>query len=1242
MSLSERTSWTTDKTAMNSAVHSEDTARKRRRLPHGQHFCFRGRIAGTKKHGSGQERTGRNGMSLQFIIGGSGSGKTRRLYEDLIRQSMEEPESRFFAIVPEQFTMQTQKEIVALHPRHGVMNIDIVSFERLAYRIFEELAVERLAVLDDMGKSMVLRRVAAQVRPELRLFGGHLDKSGFIGELKSMLSEFFQYGITGDRLLELSDQVSSPLLRQKLLDMSVLYGAFQSYTEHRVIVKEEILGLLCRVLPQSKLIRGSVVALDGFTGFTPIQYQLLELLLSVCRKVTVAITMDSEDNPYREGEVQQLFHMSRHTVCRLIDLAGRAGTGREPDIFLKERPFWRFQKSPELQFIEQELFRYRRNGKVYRREGRNESVFLVQAASPLAESQFICGEMLRLVKEKGMRYRDMAVITGDMATYARELSRQFAENGIPCFIDDKKNIMGNPLVELLRAALEVMQSNFSYESVFRYLKTGLVLPLSSCPGIPTERQQELLCEAENYVIALGIRGYGKWSEPWTRVYRGRELLNLEELNTFRHAVMIPLEGLREVFSRRKATIREMVEALVTFLETLEAEKKLEELKEQFRNQGDVSLEKEYSQVYGLVMELFDRITALLGEEKMGRREFAEILDAGFSEIKVGLIPAVVDRVVVGDITRTRLSGIQVLFFAGVNDGIVPAVSARGGILSEAERRNLKEQEVELAPTVREESFQQRFYLYLALTRPSSRLYVSCASSSSDGKQLRPSSLITQLLRLFPEKRLEVPEERKLARWSPSMGLSWVLDEMKSCGNREEDPEFSSLYRFFCQSGAFGEEMRRLSEAAFYSYQDWGIGKAAARELYSPILRGSVTRMELYASCAYAHFLTYGLGLSERQVYEIQAADIGNLFHGAIDTYFRRMKEEHRSFCGISEEERRQLVKECVASVTADYGNTILKSSYRNQYLERKVERITDRTVWALTEQLRKGDFEPSGFEVSFSSADHLRAMQIPLSRDEAIHLRGRIDRIDLCEDGDILYLKIIDYKTGKTKFDLTDIYYGLQLQLVVYMDAALEKTGREYPDKTIVPSGLFYYHIDDPMAERKPGNGEEETKSQILRQLRMNGLVNGKPESLCHLDHRLGEESGAVDSDVAPVVMKDSQIVERRSSAAGEERFRVLGSFVNRKLKAMGREILDGTISVAPYKNGNRTACDYCPYHSICGFDVKTEGYGYRRFDSLNPEEVWEKMEQSAEAAGQKAEMEERREEGYHGGKLDQGTGAGH
>ena len=420
---------------------------------------------------------------------------------------------------------------------------------------------------------------------------------------------------------------------------------------------------------------------------------------------------------------------------------------------------------------------------------------------------------------------------------------------------------------------------------------------------------------------------------------------------------------------------------------------------------------------------------------------------------------------------------------------------------------------------------------------------------------------------------------------------------------QERAAFLELFRFFAQSEDYGQEARQLAEAAFHTYEKKGIGHAVAQALYGKILSGSVTRLEQYAACAYGHFLKYGLELLERQRYQLAAADIGNLFHDSIDLCFQKVKEQGQDWRTISEEQRTGLVKQCVAQVTEEYGNTILGSSSRNAYLARRVEHITQRTVWALQQQILKGDFVPAGFEVSFSAADQLDAMRISLSKEEALHLRGRIDRLDLCEDGQQVYVKIIDYKSGSTSFDLLALYYGLQLQLVVYMDAVLEMTGRQYPDKDVVPAGILYYNIADPLVQKSGQQDPEEIDGEILRKLRMNGLINSELTAIRHLDHTIEKES-----DIIPVVLKDGAVQEGKSSVANRERFQALRTFVHEKLKESGREILDGEIGVEPYKNGTRTACDYCPYHAVCGFDKKTSGFGFRRWRPKKSEEIWEEL----------------------------------
>ena len=1134
-------------------------------------------------------------MALQLILGGSGSGKTTYLYDEVIRLSMEHPQEQYFLIVPEQFTMQTQKDIVTRHPNHGTMNIDIVSFARLAYRIFEELAVEQLSVLDDMGKSMVLRKVAAAQKRQLVLFGGQLSKPGFVGQLKSMLSEFYQYGITPEALREMAPSARSPLLRQKLEDLALVEQSFQEYIEGHYITTEQVLDVLCRLIPESGLIRNSVIALDGYTGFTPVQYRLTELFLVYAKQVYVTVTADEAAGIYGKMGIQNLFYMSRQMAVRLSEIAEKNQVKKLPDIMLGEQKNRRFARRPELAWLEQNLFRYGTET-AYTGEATDSIVFF-QASNPSGEVSHIVHEIQRLVQEGKARYREIAVITGDLPGYGKEITHQFTQNQIPHFMDDKKNVLDNCLVELIRASLEAVRQDFSYESVMRYLRTGLV-----------SQERTMVDRLENYILAMGIRGGKRFRETWERTYRGAGDLNVTEVNAFKDRVLAPLFAMQERFRQADLTIAGMTEAVLTLLADCRAEEQLESYQEYFTKIGEHRLAKEYGQVYGLVTELLKRLSDLLGEERVSRKEYLEILDAGFAELKVGVIPAVADRVVVGDITRTRLAHIRVLFFAGVNDGIVPARKERGSLLSDRDRDFLGEHHLELAPTAREESFQQRFYLYLMMTKPSKQLILSWCRTGADGKSRRPSFLIGELRAMFPNAALTDqetqadPEIYSVAE--AKQRLSAKLGQYRDGQLQdEENAQFLELYSWFASSKDNQETLRRFMDAAFFVYEQQGISHAVAKALYGEILSGSVTRLEQYAACAYSHFLRYGLELLERKRFELASSDIGTLFHESIDLCFHRVKEKQYDWHTMTNETRDMLVEECVAAVTENYGNTILGSSARNRYLAQRVEQITKRTVWALQQQIKKGDFIPAGFEVSFSAADNLSAMKIALSESEALHLRGRIDRMDVCEDGGKVYVKIIDYKSGSTSFDLLALYYGLQLQLVVYMDAVTEMAQHYYPDKEVVPAGILYYNIADPLAEKKGHPDPEKIDAEILKKLRMNGLVNSELEVVRHLDRTIEKES-----DVIPVVLKDGEVQAGRSSVANRERFARLSQFVHRKLKEAGQEILDGEIGVAPYKNGQRTACDYCPYHAVCGFDRKTSGYEFNRWKNRKTEEIWEEI----------------------------------
>lgn len=576
-------------------------------------------------------------MSLQFVMGGAGSGKTRYLYQTAIKQAVEQPDRLFLFVVPEQYTMQTQKELVRLHPRKGLMNMDVLSFKRLAYRVFEDLGVQVPAVLDDMGKSMVLRKVAGMVRRDLGLYGSHLEQPGFISQLKSQISELGQYGIRPEDLKQVEAETDHPLLKDKLKDLGVIYKSFRDYIEDHYITAEEILDILCRELPRWEKLKNSVIYLDGYTGFTPVQYRLAELFMLHAREVVCTVTVDLRENPYEKCGIQHLFYMGRHTVCRLKELADRHHVEIKQEIRCDRHPGWRFKDSESLDFLEQNLYRY--TGKVW--AGKKPDIRLCQGKTPAEEAAYICTMVNRLVREDGLRYREIAVITGDPVSYGRELIHPFEEAGIPYFMDQKKSILENPMVELIRAALETVR-DCSYESVFRYLKTGLVYDRETgnseenedTPVFSRENVSVLTDRLENYVRALGIRGWKKWDQEWTRPSRGGERLNLKELNQYRQWVLAPLKELREAFSQEGASISTVTSAVRSFLEKMELKEKLEEYAEFFEMRhcrGDENLAKEYGQVYERVEELLLRLEGLLGEEKADRKNYIQILEAGFEE-----------------------------------------------------------------------------------------------------------------------------------------------------------------------------------------------------------------------------------------------------------------------------------------------------------------------------------------------------------------------------------------------------------------------------------------------------------------------------------------------------------------------------------------------------------------------------------------------------------------------------------
>ena len=1126
-------------------------------------------------------------MSLQLFLGGAGSGKSYQLYRKVIEESILNPDTAYLVIVPEQFTLQTQKDMVSMHPNHGLMNVDILSFLRFAYRIFDEVGGNDRPILEDTGKSMVLRRVVAEKRKELLLFGASVKKTGFINELKSLLSELYQYNVKPEdfeQMLAISEK--KPVLKAKLKDILTIYEGFTAFMKERYITAEEILISLNEVLDRSQWLKNSVICLDGFTGFTPCQYELLSKMMKYAKKVMVTVTLDPRED-LKDLSEHQLFGLSKKTIHKLYSIAEETGTSILAPVNAMEEgglsvPY-RFKNSPALASLEHNLFRYPYRS--YKEEQKEISVHTARDAQ--SEVDFAVREIKRLVREEGYRYQEIAIVTGDVELYGRLAKRSFMRAGIPCFIDYKKEILGNPFAELLRSALAVIAEDFSYESVFRYLKTGL-----------TDICQEDIDYFENYILATGIRGSKRYAEPFARHYRRKETVDLERINGIRLHLLKELGTLAEVLKDKDKTVKDFTTALYELGVSLDIEKKLKLMSEDFSSQGLPLVAKEYEQIYRIVIELYDQIVLLLGSEKLSLKEFGEVLDTGLTEVKVGLIPPGVDEVVIGDTERTRLKDIRALFLLGANEGILPKAIGSGGILSDMERELLTENNIELAPTKRQQAFTGQFYLYLNMTKPKDRLYITYHRVNEDGKSVNPSFLIGKLLQLFPLLKVnnEDEEHNNLEHILSDDGITYLAEGLRSCQDREVKDLWRELFLYYKSEEEKAEILERLMKGAFFVNQERGISREAARLLYGRELSGSVTRLERYAGCAFAHFMSYGLSLEERQEYKLAVPDIGNIFHNAIDEFSKRLDTSEYNWHTIPEDVREQWAVQCVAKAVESFENSYLTSSKRSEYLITRMERITVRTLWALCQQIRQGSFEPSGYELVFN---HLPAA--------GLSLRGRIDRLDLYETEDKVYVRVVDYKSGGTVFDIGSVYHGLQQQLAVYLSAALDFLKDKYQGKELVPAGIFYYHIDDPIVAKS-----EQAEDDIFRALRMNGLVNQDKLVLQNMDHKLAGEDGqlraSVRSDIIPVETNKEGELSKRSSAAKESQLKALLAYVNRKLAEDSEKIMEGDTRLNPYQSGKRRACDFCEFRSACGFDLRLPGYSFRNLEKKTVEEKKEEI----------------------------------
>jgi ATP-dependent helicase/nuclease subunit B len=1158
-------------------------------------------------------------MGLRFILGRAGTEKSKIAFEEIKEKSTTNPQGPpIFYIVPDQMTFEQEYALFRDEGFQGSVRTQVTSFSRLAWLILQETGGATRQFISSVGIQMMLRKIIEEKEGPWQVFQKAVEKQGFLNQLEKIITEFKRYEITPETLLMQKYQINQyahkepgeQALVSKLEDLHYIFDRLGQALANQYIDSEDQLSLLAEKITEAKSLEGAEIYFDGFHRFTPKELVVVETLLKKCEQITVTLTVgDVSDSNISDMD---LFYQTKETYHVLRELADSAQIKIEQNITL-EPVDGVFQDKPYFAHLEKN-FDVR---PAPRYEG-NAPIQIAEAVHPRAEIEGVAQEILRLVREENYRYRDIAVLIRQTETYQDIIGTIFEDYQIPVFIDEKRTMLNHSLIEFIRSALEVVDANWRYDAVFRMLKTGFIpasdeeYPLTS----------DAIDELENYCLEYGIRYRKQWlsKEDWIfQRFRGFDRVAQTDaekemqtrINRYRRQIVRALGSFDEQI-RAATSIRELCMITFTLLEQIRAPKRLEEMRTTFDENGQLSKGREQEQVWNAIIHLFDEMVEMAGDEEMSLQTFRVTLDAGLETLKFSHVPPSIDHVIVGTIDRSRISGIKCSFLVGVNEGVWPLKPPADGMINETERELLAVNGMKLADTSKRQLLDDWFYMYLAFTSPSDYLWVSYPLSDEEGKSKMPSQLIKRIEDMFPACKehilLQDPDELLEADrfiTSPVKTRSALTSQLaRSRKGYPIKPVWWHVLNWYMTNQNRYETTFTILQSLFYENTPSDMEEETVEQLYPKQLTTSVSRLETFYSCSYKHFAQYSLGLNERKTYKLDAPDIGNLFHEALKIITEWIQEEGKDFAHLTKRDADAYAERAVGSLAPILQHQILHSTNRYQYIQRKLQQTIARAAYILSEQARVSKFSPVGLELGFGSkGDKLSPLSLQLPNGYEIKLRGRIDRVDKAVDQEDLYLRIIDYKSSSRALDMVDVYYGITLQMLTYLDVVLTQS-EKWLGKKATPAGVLYFHVHNPMITGKSSMADEDLENEIFKRYKMKGLLINNDRVVQMMDVSL--ENGK--SDVIPAAIKKDGDFTAKSKVAGKETFSNLRDHTQHLMFNAGVDITSGAVHLNPYQRKQNIACTYCPFLSVCQFDTSLDTNEFRKLSEMKEEEVLEKI----------------------------------
>jgi ATP-dependent helicase/nuclease subunit B len=1142
-------------------------------------------------------------MGIRFIFGRAGTGKSRFCLEQIKKKiANNDSSNKLILIVPEQYTFDTEKKFLDIVTEKGLLRGEVLSFKRMAHRVFEECGGRSDIKISDSGRNMLIYKLLRDKGDELQYFNRMTKEQGFSSVVSKIITEFKKYNISTEMLGIKEEEIHDDELKKKMNDLKIIYHDFNEILHKRFIDSDDELTLLAKKLIDCNIYDGAEIWIDEFTTFTPQQLEVIKILAKQAKTVNITLCSDSLSGG-KEVDYTDIFDAIKNTENSILNMMKDGNISYLEPIDLNKGDCYRFLNSEDLQHLEKHFFTY--PFKKYK--GKASNVRLYKANNSYEEVETIAKDILVMVRDKGYRFKDIAVVCRNVDEYEKIAKVIFNDYKIPFFIDKKREILNNPLVVLIVSSLEILSSNWSYESVFKYLKSGLV-----------NLEEKYIDILENYALANGIKGY-----KWTKDLYDRDDISDDEnfVLEIMEEVRLPLMRLHKKIKGNKS-VREIATSLYEFIVELDVFKTLESWLDEFNELGLQDKIKEYMQVPEMVIEILDQLVEVLGDEVIDVKEFTKILISGFEEKEIGVIPMALDQVNIGDISRVKGREVKALYLIGVNDGVLPSVNKDEGIISDRERDLLRDIGIRLASDTKSRAFEEQFIVYTALTIASEYLMITFPMADFEGKSLRPSIIIPRIKKILPniieESEIYNLRDRKdkfSKITAPVPTFNELVSALRMEFEKEEIDEYwAQAFKWFENSEVFKNKANRMFKGLTYTNLVEKVPREKIKRLYqleNKKLVFNVSRIEKYAQCPFAYYVQYGLKAKDRKVYEFSAPDLGSFMHNILDDFTNTIRNEKIAWSDLNKEKCKAIVNELVDKKLENDANSILNSTKKYKYFADRFKRTITKSVMVISEQMRKGRFEVFRNEFEFGGFKDGEPIKIELPSKETVYLVGRVDRIDTLDLDGNTYIKVVDYKSGNKKFNLTEVYYGLQIQLLVYLDALI-KNSKYILEKQAMPGAILYFKIDDPIIKSKKQLTEEEIKENILKELKMSGLLLKDINVVKAMDSDI--ESAY--SLIIPAAVKKDGNFTATSSVVTEEQFDILRRYVNDKMSELCEEMLSGEIKIVPCKNNNTPYCDYCDYSSICQFDTSIENNKYKIVLKKSNDEAWKLIKDEVEKGG--------------------------